>query len=237
MLDSLLEKLTLVVRDGEDLPDQDGTAAQSESSFLEALPIVQLIVRRRRAALQQEDISDLAQGIALRLWKWRGKYREKSENMSSDEWNSFAARTAYNEVNRHFSKSAGAVRVGVENALNIAEPSVEGETKTEVFSLISAVWQEICHLSLRQRRALLLHSQELVIYFLQSGITDDDLAHVLGIDDEEWNDIRYRLPLSDAQIAEVINKYDQSRDILSLARSIKKARHEARTKLGGVGRK
>ena len=237
MLDSLFEKLTPVVRDGEDLPDQDGTAAQSESSFLEALPIVQLIVRRRRAALQQEDISDLAQGIALRLWKWRGKYREKSENMSSDEWNSFAARTAYNEVNRHFSKSAGAVRVDVENALNIAEPSVEGETEIEVFSLISAVWQEICHLSLRQRRALLLHSQELVIYFLQSGITDDDLAHVLGIDDEEWNDIRYRLPLSDAQIAEVINKYDQSRDILSLARSIKKARHEARTKLGGVGRK
>ncbi|MGH7889062.1 MAG: RNA polymerase sigma factor [Thermodesulfobacteriota bacterium] len=234
MFDSLLEKLTLAVRDGEDLPDQDGTAAQSESSFLEALPIVQYIVRRRRAALQQADISDLAQGIALRLWKWRGKYREKSENMSSDEWNSFAARTAYNEVNRHFSKSGGAISVDIENALNIAEPSVEGETEIEVFSLISAVWQEICHLSLRQRRALLLHSQELVIYFMQSGITDEDLAQVLGMGGGDWNEIRNRLPLSDVQIAEVIISKRPELDLTATARSIKKARHEARTKLGGV---
>ena len=237
MFNSLLEKLTPVVRDGEDLPDHEGTAAQSESSFLEALPIVQFIVRRRRAALQQADISDLAQGIALRLWKWRGKYLKKSENMSSDDWSSFAARTAYNEVNRHFSKSARAISVDVENALNIAEPSVEGETEIEVFSLIHAVWQEICRLSLRQRRALLLHSQELVIYFLQSGISDNELSRILGISDDEWNEIRNRLPLSDAQIAEVINKDDQLRDMVSLAKSVKKARHEARTKLGGVGRK
>ena len=93
-------------------------------------------------------------------------------------------------------------------------------------------WRLAGELSLRQRRALILHSQELVIYFLQSGVSDNDLAGILGFEMETWNDIRSRLPLTDIEIAAVIAEVDGTGDRSSQARSIKKARHEARMKLG-----
>ena len=201
MIGSLLDEIS-TASNTDDRSNSHVTAANSEHSILEALSIVQLIVRRR-LSFQYTDISDLAQGIALRLWKWRDKNREKSDAMSDQEWKSYAARTAYNEVNRHLSKSSTGIAVSVETAEEIAEPSVEGDTEIEVFSLIRSVWQDICGLSVRQRRALLLHSQELVIYFLQSGISNAELARIMGFRETEWNDIRNRIPLSDIQIAEV----------------------------------
>ena len=236
MIESLIEELPSTTMSTDDRPTSLGAAENSERSLLEALSIVQLIVGRRRISFQYSDVSDLAQGIALRLWKWRDKNSEKSDSMSDEEWNSYAARTAYNEVNRHLSKSAQ-TGVSLEIAENITEPSVEGDTETEVFSLIRSVWKEICGLSLRQRRALLLHSQELVIYFLQSGISNDDLAGILEFDETEWNDIRRRIPLSDVQIAEVTKEPNEKRSVAAIVGAIKKARYDARKNLEGVGSK
>jgi DNA-directed RNA polymerase specialized sigma24 family protein len=234
MIESLLEEIPSTTISVDDRPKSLGAGKDSERSLLEALSIVQLIVGRRRISFQYSDLSDLAQGIALRLWKWRDKNREQSDSMSDEEWKSYAARTAYNEVNRHLSKSSAGITVSVEAAEKIEEPSVEGDTEIEVFSLIRSVWQEICGLSVRQRRALLLHSQELVIYFLQSGINNEELARVMGFGDTEWNDIRNRIPLSDVQIAEVTRELEETRSLPAIARSVKKARHEARKKLEGV---
>lgn len=232
MIGSLLNESS-TASNTDDRSNSLDTAANSEHSILEALSIVRLIVRRR-LSFQCTDISDLVQGIALRLWKWRDKNREKSESMSDQEWKSYAARTAYNEVNRHLSKSLPGIVVSVEIAEEIGEPSVEGDTEIEVFSLIRSVWQDICGLSVRQRRALLLHSQELVIYFLQSGINNAELARIMGFRETQWNDIRNRIPLSDIQIAEVTRKLGDIKSLPAIARSVKKARHEARKKLEGV---
>src|SRR5438309_11849564 len=114
----------------DDQSNSHDTTANSERSILEALSLVRLIVRRR-LSFQCADISDLVQGIALRLWKWRDKNREKSDAMSDEEWKSYAARTAYNEVNRHLSKSTTGIAVSVQMADRIAEPSVEGDTEIE----------------------------------------------------------------------------------------------------------
>ena len=235
MIDSLIEEISTACNT-DDRSGSHVTASNSEGSLLESLSIVQAIVRRR-ISFRYGDVSDLAQGIALRLWKWRERNREKSDAMSDQEWQSYAARTAYNEVNRYLSKSSPGISVSVEIAENIAEPSVEGDTEIEVFSLIRSVWQEVCRLSLRQRRALLLHSQELVIYFLQSGINNEELARVLGFGETEWNDIRIRIPLTDIQIAEVTRELEETKGLPAIARSIKKARHDARKKLEGVGSK
>src|SRR5258707_4023117 len=223
MIGSLLNESS-TASNTDDRSNSHDTAANSEHSILEALSIVRLIVRRR-LSFQCTDISDIVQGIALRLWKWRDKNREKSESMSAQEWKSYAARTAYNEVNRHLSKSSTGIVVSVEIAEEIGEPSVEGDTEIEVFSLIRSVWQDICGLSVRQRRALLLHSQELVIYFLQSGINNAELARIMGFGETQWNDIRNRIPLSDIQIAEVTRKLGDIKSLPAIARSVKKARH------------
>lgn len=236
MIESLIEEISPTSIAVDDRSKSPSAPKNSERSLLDALSIVQLILGRRRISFPYSDVSDLAQGIALRLWRWRNKNVEKSESMSDEDWASYAAKTAYNEVNRHLSKSAR-TSVPLDVAEYIAESSVEGETETEVISLIRSVWQEVCGLSLRQRRALLLHSQELAIYFLQSGISEQNMARILEFSVREWNDIRRRIPLSDVQIAELTKEPDEQRSVAAIVGAIKKARYDARKKLEGVGSK
>lgn len=235
MIDSLLEELPQ--RNGCDEQTANRTShagsAPSEYSILAALPVVHRIVSRRRSLLDVASRSDLVQEVALRLWRWRRKHHEKSQHMTGDDWGSFAARTAYNEINRHRSREGKHGTLPLEAASGIEEASVEGQTEIEVFSLIHQVWQEICEMSLRQRRSLLLHSQELVIYFLQSGVTEKELARVVEFTDVDWINIRDRLPMTDAEIAEEIEGTDRKVRSTVTARSIKKARYEARVKLEG----
>lgn len=228
MIESLLEELPQngTADETGDAPASQARAS-SEHSFLAALPIVRGIVGRRRSRLDSTNGSDLVQEVALRLWRWRGNYQEQSERMSGEEWKAFAARTAYNEVKRYFSDERNVANVPIDLASGIQEPSVEGQSEIEVISLINQAWQGICRLSLRQRWALLLHSQELIIYFLQVGITESDISDVLELSEPEWNEIRNEVPLTDAQIAKEM-KFARRR---ATTASIKKARHEARVKL------
>jgi hypothetical protein len=140
-----------------------------------------------------------------------------------------SARTAYNEINRRFSAKFHEC-VSLDAASEAATPvSVTGDSNIEIESLVRFVWQDICQMTLRQRRALLLHSQQLIVFLLRSGINDIDLAAILEFVDEEWLKIKIELPLSDLQIAEF--SHDKNRSLKLNARSIKKARHEARNKL------
>ena len=224
MIDSLLEELPQ--RSGCDEHEADRsqgtTRAPSEHSILAALPIVNRIVARRRSRLDPDNRSDLVQDVALRIWRWRSRYQDRSEQMSGGDWNSFAARTAYNEVNRQLSREGRPSNLPLEAVSEIEQPSVEGQTEVEVLSLIQEVWQATCRLSLRQRRSLLLHSQELVIYFLQVGITESEISSSLDLNEAVWDRIRDRLPMTDLEIAEISE---------GTSGTVKKARFEARAKL------
>ena len=233
MIESFLDVFRRLTNNGNSPPDLEDSSHQkkSEDSFLAAVPIVQKIVRRRLVSFRQADASDLEQGIVLRLLKWREKYHEKGEQMSPQEWNCFAARAANNEVNRYFSSGIFA-EIPLETVSEIAgDKSVEGETKIETESLARFVWQDICKMSLRQRRALLLQSQQLIVYFLQGGINDEELAKVLEFAESEWLEVKIKLPLSDVQIARFADSAETPRSLESIAKSIKKARHEARARL------
>ena len=211
--------------------------ADSDDYLLTALPVVQKIVRRKTVFSWQSEASDLVQGIALRLLKWRDKYREKSEEMSPDEWQSFAAKTAYNEINRHFSNNP-LTDLPLDSVQEAAtEKSLEGQSEAEVCSLALEVWQKICNLSLRQRQALLFGSQELVVYLLKAGITDEELAEHLNLTAQEWAEVKDRLPLKDFQIGELLSKAGNRNTVEAIAKSMKKARHEARAKVRRVTEK
>ncbi len=234
MIESIIDELRRSQNDENNPPDlieKRFCQENSENAFLAALPVVQKIVRRRLVFSGHRDASDLEQGIILRLWDWREKYGEKSEQMSPDEWSAFAARAAHNEINRYFSGGMPASVPLDAASLLASEQSVAGESKIEVYLLVNFVWQRICCLSLRQRRALLLHSRKLVVYFLQSGICDTELTQVLEFTEIEWLEIKNRLPLPDASIARLIQKQDKNRSLESITESIKKARYEARAKL------
>jgi hypothetical protein len=218
-----------------DTVEEPSHRKNSEDSFLAALPVVRKIVRRRVVALGQAEASDLEQGIILRLLNWREKNHEKSAEMSEGDWESFAARAAYNETNRHFSKSAkaDAANLPLEAASEIESPqSLVGDSKTEFRSLVRFVWQETCRLSLRRRRSLLLRSRKLVVYFLTGGITDEELAQSLELATDEWLEIKIKLPLPDAETARFIGESSgENRNLESAIKSTKKARHEARARL------
>jgi len=226
MIDSLLEELPQ--HNDCDQNEANRTSpsggVRAKHSLLTALPIVHRIIARRSSRLDPANRSDLLQEVALRIWRWGTKYPEKSEQMSGEDWTSFAARTTYNEVNRQLSRDGRHLRLSLDELSEIEDPSVEGQTDAEVFSLIEQVWQATCALSLRQRRSLLLHSQELIIYLLQIGITEKELAAALDFSEKDWNDVCDRLPMTDAEIAERTE---------GTAGSIKKARYEARVKLEG----
>lgn len=226
MIESLLDELPPHggYDEQENCASKDG-GAPSETSFLSSLSIVQRIVARRRSPFDSASGQDLVQEVALRIWRWRSKHHEKGRQMSGQDWNAFAARTAYNEVNRQFSRDNNSLSLTLEDITEIQEPSVEGQPEIEVFSLVEQVWQETCLLSLRQRRSLLLHSQELVIYFLQIGISGTVVAELLDLSKSEWNNVLNRIPMSDSEIAKLTE---------STASSVKKARHDARVKLKGL---
>lgn len=241
MIDSLFKELLPISDDGDskkqtEVESEDTSRLNdlSEESLLAALSAVRKIVRRKTLNSEQTDgAADIFQTIALRLLKWRDKFRDKSEQMSPGEWQSFAARTAYNEINRYFSVKASFREVPLEDAAEVAAPQiVEGNSNAEVLSLARPLWQAICSLSLRQRRAFLLHSQKLIIILLQNKITDEELARALELEDQEWAEIKSRLSLFDHQIARlIIEKEESGKSVESLTKSIKKARHEARRKL------
>ena len=229
MIESLLEQIPQggAPDDEPDAPAPN-SGQSSERSFLAALPIVRRIVGRRRSRIDSNNGSDLVQEVALRLWRWRIKYQDKGAQMSGEDWRSFAARTTYNEVNRQYSRDGRHLHLPLDEVPETEESSVDVQTNAEVFSLVQEVWQATCKLSLRQRRSLLLHSQELIIYFLQIGITEKQVAEILDLSEKDWNDVCDRLPMTDAEIAERTE---------GTAGSIKKARYEARVKLEGSIRK
>lgn len=236
MIESFLDAWRRFSSDESRPPDSHESSFQksSEESFLAALSVVRKIVRRRSASLQPAtEAGDLEQEIILRLLDWREKHREKSEKMSEGEWKSFAARAAYNEINRLFTEGTEVETIPLEDIHEAADQKpVEGSAGAEVYSLVHRFWQEICNLSLRQRRALLLHSQELILNLLESGIGDGELAHALEVTADEWSSILDRLPLTDLQIADITRgQSNGDKNIESLAKSIKKARYEARGRL------
>ncbi len=120
-----------------------------------------------------DDVPDISQEAALRLWRWHSKFEDKSSQMAEADWKSFTARTAHNEVNRNLSNR----NKRIETSLDETE-ALGGEvdaSSAETFVLVKTVWQGICKLSLYQRQALIFNSVDLVLYLFQFGIEEDEL--------------------------------------------------------------
>lgn len=229
----VVRRLSNYEKDTPDLVEEPSHHKNLEDSFLAALPVVRKIVRRRFVSLGRAEQSDLEQVIVLRLLKWREKYPDISEEMSPGDWESFAARAAYNETNRHFSKNGNAkAHLPLDAASDIESPEqVAGDSDAEFQSLASFVWQGICRMTLRQRRALPLQNRHLVLNLLKGGIRDEELARSLEISENEWLEVKIKIPLPDAAIARFGGAVGERLNLESAINSIKKARHEARGKL------
>lgn len=204
-----------------------------DESFLAALPAIRKIVWRKLFSARQDDTPDLVQKIILQLLTWRKNNPNKIEEMSEGEWQSFAAKAAHRAVNRSLMSDENSLDP-LDEANEIASKDlIVGNTAAESASLSLVFWQGICRLSLRQRRALLLGSETLLVILRAGGISNQQLSEILELSEEELSEIIDRLPLRDLQIAHLIVARDTEKkpNISSLTKSIKKARHEARARL------
>lgn len=211
-----------------DPPIESDRARNRESFFTESLSLIRKVVVGRRV-VHTDDLPDVSQEIALRLWKWFRKFDEKSSGMPVSEWRSFTARAAHNEVNRKLSNQSKRPEVSLDEVGS--EGPVFGETSPEVILLVEIVWQGICRLTLYQRQALLLSSLDLVIYLLQFGVEENDLIDVLGLSTQSWEKIIPRMPLSDNEIGELLSARSGREKFASNPGAVKKARFDARRRL------
>lgn len=206
---------------------------KADESFLAALPTIRKIVWRKLFSARQDEAPDLVQKVVLQLLTWRENNPDKIEEISAEEWQSFAAKATHHAVNRRLSSNEN-LTVPLDGAAEIpGDNFVVGNTATEVASLLPIFWQGICQLSLRQRRALLLNSESLLVLLRLNGISNRELSEILELSNDELPEIIAGLPLKDAQIAHLTAtaRNSKNQNVNSLTRSIKKARHEARVKL------
>lgn len=211
-------------------PPNSGTrgALDREGLLAESLKLIRKVVSGRRS-ISNDEVPDIVQEVALRLWKWRAKFENRSSEMEAADWRSFTARTAHNEVNRTLSNRNKHIGVSLDEVeqLEISQTRSSAET----LHLVESAWQGICRLSLYQRQALLLSSIDLMIYLLHYGVEEDELMKELAISLEEWEAIALRMPLSDTEIAAMANPGSGKRQNGSNASAVKKARFDARKRL------
>lgn len=217
--------------DGRESPDTNEPKPHGEEDrILAALPVLRLITTRKSFSGGQADALDFVQTVILRLLGWRSRHEEKSDQMLREDWESFGARAAYNELKRHSAKRKQHEPLDAASEI-ISERGTVGETQTEVDSLARAAWQAICRITIRQRRALLLNSQDLIVYLLTSGIEETKLIEVLEISARQWREIG-GLSLSDRQIA-ALDQEEKSATKQN-ENNVKKARFEARAKIKSI---
>jgi len=210
-----------------------GDAHDREGFVAESLKLIRKVIAGRRSVLV-DDVPDISQEIALRLWKWRTKFAGKSSQMSEVEWTAFTARTAHNEVNRNLSNRRRHNEVSIDE-VELSERS-QTSSSAETFQLVEIAWQGICKLSLRQRQALLFSSIDLVLHLFQYGIEENELLGKVGLSRESWESISAKMPLTDSEIAEIANLDPSKRKSGTTAGAIRKARFDARRKLAKLKR-
>lgn len=211
-----------------DPPSESDSALDREGFFAESLKLIRKVIAGRRSVMA-DDVPDISQEAALRLWRWRSKFEDKSSQMAEGDWKSFVARTAHNEVNRNLSNRNKKIETSLDGTEALGDEV--NASSAETFVLVKTVWQGICKLSLYQRQSLIFSSVDLVLYLFQFGIDEDDLLAELELTKESWERISTRMPLTDIEIAEIANPNSANGQRVATAGAVKKARFDARKRL------
>ncbi|QQS33605.1 MAG: sigma-70 family RNA polymerase sigma factor [Acidobacteriota bacterium] len=211
-----------------DPPSGSDGAFDREGFFAESLKLIRKVIAGRKS-VPTNDMPDISQEAALRLWKWSTKFDEKSSQMAEGDWKSFTARTAHNEVNRNLSTRNKRIEVSLDET-EALDGGIDASS-AETFVLVKTVWQGICKLSLYQRQALIFNSVDLVLYLFQFGIEEDELLAKLELTKKSWERISTQMPLTDIEIAKIANPNSANGQRSTTAGAIKKARFDARKRL------
>lgn len=144
------------------------------------------------------DVEDISQNVFQRSWRWATR---QDRRLSLDEWKRLIARISFNEINRFHTKRVEDLYEDVlpEDALaEIVEPALNPQ-------FILEIAQELRLLPFRQRIAIVLSEGEILPY-LKVLLSDAEIADLLEIGPELYREIEGRVPLTDAETAEFIER-------------------------------
>ena len=169
---------------------------------------------------------------------------EETDAENQGQWLRLANIAARNEITSFFRSKYRREKALAESSLEDAahethaqrrasnRPSnPEGNSPTEIASLLRQVWKIAQEFSFRQKYSFLLQKEELIINLLSHGCCRrQEMADSFGLDKAEFDTIVINLPLSDEAICDLIEKKTGERLTL---RQIWMARGKAKAKLAG----
>jgi DNA-directed RNA polymerase specialized sigma24 family protein len=207
--------------------------AEQQQFLLKVIPLIKQVATRKLSSFSSGEGDDIVQRVFLKLWKWIGKNDERK--LDEESWQKLANTATQNEIKTFYShKSNKEVLFTDKYEVVTQEASglVAGNSNYELNSLAMSAWKEIKNLSLRQKYALLLQKQELILYLAGSKCCKiEEIARQLELPKERFLEIYGLLPFSDEQIREIF--FETTKEKLS-SKQIWEARSKARTKLSKI---
>jgi DNA-directed RNA polymerase specialized sigma24 family protein len=211
-------------------------ASAQEKYFLNTFPLIQRIASRRLSVYCQATVEDITQKVMLKLWSW--KTARAGRELSEDEWGRLANIAAQNEIKRFYAGKQQREVPLAEIAENTdfrklteiaAEIEIEGNSEIELRSLLGQILKSVLDQSLREKYALLLKRRVLLNHlFSYQCCNIREAAEALDLTKEEFIKIYRSLPLSDADIAALLERNLQEP---VTAENVLKARQRAKAKI------
>lgn len=153
--------------------------------------------------------------------------QQSTEEMNQEDWLRIARVAARHEINSFFRSKYRRETIIVEASSLESPPLVEryvsrsklqfpifgyapqleGNSQTELASILAQVWKIILGMSLRQKYAFLFQKEEIIVNLLSHGCCRrEEIAAALSCDKQEFDIILISLPLTDEVIRSLIEK-------------------------------
>lgn len=207
-----------------------------ETYFLETFPLIQQITAGKLRRNEIASIEDISQDVKLSLLIWKRNHPDRK--LTRSEWRKFVNKVTQNKI-KHFRRNQ------IKNTISLADGDeyelarqsnersgnngLHGVTVTELQRLVLRIWNVIKTQPAVGRLALLLKNEELtssLIYY--RGCRISEMSATLQLTEKEFDRIIKKLPLSDAEISDFLNRRFQ---LNATPAAIRKARQRAAAEL------
>lgn len=186
-------------------------SADQERLMLDTIPVIKRIAGNKLSAPYYDSIEDITQKVLLKLWRWKSARNDK--NLTGEEWKKLANTATQNEVNTFYShNSKKEIRLSDTEAIeefffHARDAKIEGNSKFEVYSILSCIWNILQSFTLRQKYALLLQNQEFIVDLITTGCCKiSDIADTLNLEKDILVRLIKQLPLPDEEICQVFEQ-------------------------------
>ena len=190
-------------------PLEINISSTQEKYILETFPFVHKFVVRKLNTIYSDSVEDLKQKVFLRLWRWKALKSEK--DLSEEEWLKLANVVVHNEVARFFREKYTRKDVLLSQMDERTEKTVlsvysdkdnlEGNSRAEICSLLTLVWNISQTLTLRQKYSYFLQYPDFIVEFISCKCCSiKELAIYFEASEKELAEIINALPLSDEKI-------------------------------------